>query len=93
MNYRRLESDADVIVTHHLPSMQCVTQRWKHSTLNKYFVSGFAPEHSGAALWVYGHTHDSNDFMLGSTRMVCNPFGYVTEEQSQFFNPYLRLEV
>ena len=46
---------------------------------NACFVSN--AEHLLAAgsadLWVHGHTHDSVDYLLGSTRVVCNPRGYM----------------
>ena len=29
-----------------------------------------------AALWIHGHTHDSFDYVLNGTRVVCNPRGY-----------------
>lgn len=27
-------------------------------------------------LWTHGHTHEQFDYMLGTTRVVCNPRGY-----------------
>ena len=32
-------------------------------------------------LWTHGHTHHEFDYMVGSTRVVCNPRGYVGYEQ------------
>jgi Icc-related predicted phosphoesterase len=69
----------DVIVTHHLPSYQSVPERFMGSAMNSCFVSNGAEkliyEHS-PRLWIHGHTHDSFDYMLGDTRVVCNPVGY-----------------
>jgi hypothetical protein len=31
---------------------------------------------SRVALWVHGHTHDSFDYEVNGTRVVCNPRGY-----------------
>ena len=31
---------------------------------------------SRARLWIHGHTHDSFDYCLNGTRVVCNPRGY-----------------
>lgn len=39
------------------------------------------------ALWVHGHTHDSCDYELGATRIVCNPRGY--EDENSAFDPEL----
>jgi hypothetical protein len=27
-------------------------------------------------LWTHGHTHEDFDYMIGTTRIVCNPRGY-----------------
>ena len=31
-------------------------------------------------LWTHGHTHEDFDYMIGSTRIVCNPRGYINYE-------------
>jgi len=31
-------------------------------------------------LWVHGHTHDPYDYVIGETRVVCNPRGYIGYE-------------
>jgi Icc-related predicted phosphoesterase len=31
------------------------------------------------ALWVHGHVHNSSDYRVRRTRVVCNPHGYGTE--------------
>ena len=30
--------------------------------------------------WIHGHTHESFDYMIGSTQIVCNPRGYINYE-------------
>jgi hypothetical protein len=37
------------------------------------------------ALWVHGHTHDSLDYRIGDTRIICNPFGYLHHEENPKF--------
>jgi hypothetical protein len=34
----------------------------------------------GIKLWTHGHTHEDFDYMIGSTRVVCNPRGYIDYE-------------
>jgi Icc-related predicted phosphoesterase len=72
----------DVVVTHHLPSAESVSARHKKSPLNRFFVSPLDELilQRQPALWVHGHTHDSADYHLGHTRVVCNPFGYLGHE-------------
>jgi hypothetical protein len=33
-------------------------------------------DHPQIKLWTHGHTHDPFDYMVGKTRVVCNPRGY-----------------
>jgi len=46
--------------------------------LNACFVSDAERLVDGrrARLWIHGHTHDSFDYVLNGTRVVCNPRGY-----------------
>ena len=39
---------------------------------------------SGASLWIHGHVHASSDYVLGDTRVVCNPRGYPGEPVDGF---------
>jgi hypothetical protein len=34
---------------------------------------------SRARVWIHGHTHDSFDYFLNGTRVVCKPRGYVKD--------------
>ena len=43
------------------------------------------------ALWVHGHTHDSCDYTLGDTGVVCNPRGY--DDENTAFDRQLVVEV
>ncbi len=68
-----------VVITHHAPSAQSIHPRFAGSPINVCFVSDL--EHlmgeDRAVLWVHGHTHDSFDYTVKGTRVVCNPRGYV----------------
>lgn len=67
-----------VVITHHAPSRQSIHPRFGGSLLNACFVSD-ADHLAGAErvqLWIHGHTHDSFDYVLNGTRVVCNPRGY-----------------
>lgn len=85
----------DVVVTHHLPHGGSVATQFRNSLLNRYFVHDVGPvvEKAGAALWVHGHTHSSMDYRVGSTRVLCNPFGYARVEQNPGFREKLTVEV
>jgi Icc-related predicted phosphoesterase len=78
----------DVVVTHHLPTWASVPARFRGNPLNCYFVADVEPliHERGPALWMHGHTHDVVDLVVGSTRVLCNPFGYVGVEENPAFN-------
>lgn len=71
----------DVIVTHHLPHNSCVHDRYKNSPLTRFFLCEVDDiiQKQSPKLWVHGHTHHIVDATIGSTRIVCNPFGYPME--------------
>lgn len=67
-----------VVVTHHAPSPGSIHPRFAGSLLNACFISDAERLIDGAraCLWVHGHTHDSFDYVVNGTRVVCNPRGY-----------------
>lgn len=70
-----------VVVTHHAPSRQSIHPRFAGSALNACFVSDLdrLTDAGRAQLWIHGHTHDSFDYRIEGTRVVCNPRGYSRE--------------
>ncbi len=84
-----------VVVTHHAPSSLSIHERYKQSPshLNACYASHLEMLMGGVDLWVHGHTHDSFDYMIGQTRVVCNPRGYHPIELNPDFNPALVIEV
>ena len=96
----RLDAKHDgptVVITHHAPSRQSVHPRFAKSLLSASFVSGAERLLGGARvqLWIHGHTHDSFDYLVNGTRVVCNPRGYAKEgvNENPRFDPQLVIEV
>ncbi|NYT79681.1 metallophosphoesterase [Alcaligenaceae bacterium] len=86
-----------VVITHHAPSTKSVHPRFEGSLINCCFVSD-SDHLMGAdrtALWIHGHTHDSFDYTVNGTRVVCNPRGYVRGDtiENATFNPTLTIDV
>lgn len=86
-----------VVITHHAPSSGSIHSRFADSLLNACFVSD-AQRLVGAdrvQLWIHGHTHDSFDYVLNGTRIVCNPRGYAKDgaNENPLFDPDLVIEV
>jgi calcineurin-like phosphoesterase family protein len=89
-------SGKTVVITHHLPSAQSVAERYKPSLTSACFASNLDDLMGASVLWIHGHTHDSMDYVLHGTRVVCNPRGYsrssATQENKEF-NPTLVMVV
>lgn len=85
----------DIIVTHHLPSERCVDAKYAGSPLNQFFVCPMDDliEQVQPKLWCFGHTHESVDMKIGETRMLCNPFGYVSSSVNENFKRNLVVEL
>jgi hypothetical protein len=84
-----------VVVTHHLPSFRSVPRRFRADVLSAAFASHLDSlvEASGTDLWIHGHTHDSCDYRIGKTRVLCNPRGYYDFALNARFDPGLVVEV
>lgn len=81
-----------VVVTHFCPSGLSVPERYKSSMITPFFTSDCEHLMGKSDLWLHGHTHDSLDYILHGTRVVCNPKGYGRENKDGF-NPDLIIEV
>lgn len=81
---RDMVGPGDVVVTHHLPSARSVDPRYTGAATNCFYVNDLDDliREQRPAAWIHGHTHSSNDYMIGSTRIVSNPYGYRTEERT-----------
>lgn len=84
-------SGPTVVITHHAPSPSSIHPRFTDSLLNACFVSDLTRTLDGsrAVLWIHGHTHDSFDYDVNGTRVVCNPRGYAKGgvNENRVFDP------
>lgn len=81
--------EVDVMVSHYgpvIPSDMRPEFRNSITTTFYYFDGRSEINRLNPKAWVFGHTHDSHDFMYGNTRMLCNPLGYPHE------NTYARIK-
>jgi hypothetical protein len=69
-----------VVVGHHAPSALSVHEMYR----NEYHMNGgyysdlseMILDRPQIKLWTHGHMHNNSDYMIGDTRVVCNPRGY-----------------
>ena len=86
-----------VIVGHHAPCKSSTKPRYQ----GEYIINGayssdlteLMLDNPKIKLWTHGHTHSTFDYMVGSTRIVCNPRGYYSYEENEEFDPGKIIEV
>jgi predicted phosphodiesterase len=73
-----------VVVGHHAPSRLSTHAKYANDTIMNGAYSSeldeFIEDHPQIKLWTHGHTHHPFDYMIGQTRVVCNPRGYIGHE-------------
>jgi Icc-related predicted phosphoesterase len=82
-----------VVVSHHAVHWDSIHPRFRNDPVTGAFVSDQS-ELIGRyqpTLWVHGHVHNSSDYLVGKTRVLCNPHGYGTENPD--FNGALVVEL
>ena len=84
----KIVSDSDkkyVVVTHHAPSFKSMAPQYANQTyMNGGYMSDldqFIIDHPNILMWTHGHVHTEWDYTIGSTRIVCNPRGYIGYEE------------
>ena len=87
--------EGDVVVTHHAPSFQSIHEKYKGSNLNGCYASDLSDLilDIKPSLWFHGHLHDTVDYMIGDTRILCNPRGYVDIELNDEFEEMKYVEI
>jgi Icc-related predicted phosphoesterase len=85
-----------VVVGHHSPSfLSCHEQYKSDNIMNGGYHSElgtFIADRPQIKLWTHGHTHHCFDYVIGETRIVCNPRGYDGYENTGW-NPNICIEV
>jgi hypothetical protein len=80
-----------IVCGHHAPSKQSTHPRYAHqTTINTAYSSDLVPyitaNQPQIKVWTHGHTHEPFDYMVGTTRVICNPRGYIgCEERASWF--------
>ena len=87
-----------VVVTHHSPSKASTKPKYQHDKIMNGAYSSdldqFILNYPQIKVWTHGHTHDLFDYMIGSTRIICNPRGYkYYEERAEEFDPTVGFDI
>lgn len=88
-----VEENADkpvVVITHMAPSFMSVNEKYIHDKIsNGAYCSDLSElilDNPNIKLWVHGHMHDPVNYMIGQTKVVCNPRGYLPFEGDNGFD-------
>ena len=86
-----------VVVGHHSPSKLSTKPQyeddWEMNGGYSSDLNDFILDRPNIKLWVHGHTHHAFDYMVGSTRILCNPRGYVGYEVNEDEFKLITIEV
>lgn len=85
-----------VVVTHHAPCEMSIAEEYLRAGghLSASYASRL--DHmmgDHAKLWIHGHTHDSFDYDIYGTRVICNPRGYAPDDLNPDFKDNLIVEI
>ena len=90
-------TDRVILVNHMAPSVLSINERFKSDRVmnGAYFsdLSEFILDHPQIVMITHGHVHNPCDYMIGSTRVVCNPRGYEGFEPDSGWDPNLTIEL
>ncbi|MDY1032456.1 metallophosphoesterase family protein [Stenotrophomonas sp. CFBP8980] len=74
-----------VVVTHMASHARSIPERFANELLSAAFASDLSSLIQKSDLWIHGHVHDSMDYFVGDTRIVCNPLGYPHQDSAGFW--------
>lgn len=88
------EAEKKVLVTHFAPHIGSVHRRYfkngQPGIDSTYWCNNLPELLAECDLCIHGHVHDSFDYQVGSTQIVCNPRGYsrlYDQAENVFFDP------
>lgn len=80
------EKSKNIVVTHHAPSLQSVSEQYKSHPVTAAYASNmeeFILKHQ-PDFWIHGHIHTPCRYHIGQTEIICNPHGYIDDPYNGF---------
>lgn len=95
-NFETEITEGNIVITHHMPSHRSVPQEFKdQGRINGAYASNldWLILKTRPDVFVHGHTHNACDYMIGNTRILCNPRGYGNQYKKNGYNNKLVIEM
>ncbi len=79
-------ANTNIVITHHAPSIRSIPDIYRDDIICSAYASNLESliEEHRPNLWLHGHVHNSLDYQIASTRIICNPRGYQNEFNESF---------
>jgi Icc-related predicted phosphoesterase len=76
----------NIVVTHHAPSPMSIPEEHKNDILSSAYASNLEPMilRYQPQFWIHGHIHVPIKYEVGTTKVICNPHGYMNEPYNGF---------
>ena len=71
-----------IVLTHYLPSIKCINEKYKTSHLNEYYYTPCDDLFRSVDYWIAGHTHTGIDIIEDGCRIIINPVGIPHESNT-----------
>lgn len=75
-----------IVITHHAPSIQSVPAHLKNDPVSTAYASNLDELilTNQPTLWIHGHIHHCQSYLIGQTKVISNPRGYIGEIDPKF---------
>lgn len=82
-------SGSTLVVSHHAPSPQSLPVNDRSDKLRASYASDLSAiiQELQPEAWIHGHLHNSSDYRIGKTQVLCNPRGYSPLKLNPEFDP------
>lgn len=89
-----IEAD-DIVISHFVPSANSFYGKFKYMTSNRFYLHNCESiiAEKKPKMWVHGHTHQSSNYVLNKTKIICNPKGQDFDEINKNFDSNLIIEL
>jgi predicted MPP superfamily phosphohydrolase len=85
-----------IVLSHHAPTPLSTDPRHIDKQLeNGFYCSDLTDivfDHPNIILWHHGHVHKKFDYLVGNTRFICNPRGYLGQNDNTGYDPRMIID-